>query len=454
MRKLLFLLTLLSTFIFAIACGPQDGGAMDEESAETTSQVSGTEVDVQLGLADEPTDTSSHSETDTSIIAEPVQPEPVSADIVPPSEALIAQLPGYDPGDIQETASGLQYIIYEAGSGDTPANGDTVITHYTGYLPDGSKFDSSRDKNSTFNFPVGQGRVIRGWDEGFALMNPGTKALLIIPATLGYGATGSGEAIPPNSTLYFDVELVDIEEVQPPRQPIEVATTDFTDLADGLRYHDFTIGDGANAESGKVVSLDFAVWDMTTGELLGDSATGGQPLNFKLGSEQMFIALQDGIAGMQVGGSRQIFMPSTILEGAGLPPNADIIFEVELLDVLDGSPEFPSEVADSDFIELESGVRYADIIVGEGALLVEGDFASLHYTAWLDDGTAFDSTVDRGAPFEFAYGAAQIPGFNEALVDITRGTTRQIIIPADIIGDLGLGEPRDVIFDIEILSEQ
>ena len=449
MRKLLFLLTLLTTIIFAIACSPQTDENISDESAETPSQVSGTELDAQLGVSDS-TDHTTANNSDT-LSVNPIQPDPAPVGIAPPSDTLIALLPSYNEDDIQETASGLQYIIYEEGSGDTPVSGDTVVAHYTGYLPDGSKFDSSRDRDQTFDFPIGQGHVIAGWDEGFALMNPGTKALLIIPAALGYGATGSGASIPPNSTLYFDVELVD---VQPVRKPVEVADADYTDLADGLRYYDFTVGDGEPVEEGKVVSLQFAVWDTPAQELLGDSSQIGQPLSFKLGSEQMFSAIQDGIAGMNVGGSRQIYMPAAVLVGAGFPPDTDVIFEVEVVEVKEGSPDSPTDVAEGDFTELENGIRYADIVVGEGEPLAEGDFASLHYTAWLEDGTPFDSSIDRGTPFEFAYGAAQIPGFNEGLVDITRGTIRQIIIPADIIGDLGLGEPHDVTFDIEILPEQ
>ncbi len=119
---------------------------------------------------------------------------------------------GVDPSNVQVTESGLHYIIKEEGEGKTPEAGQTVVAHYSGYLPNGNKFDSSVDRGQPFTFPLGQGRVIRGWDEGFGLFPVGTKALLIIPPELGYGSRGAGSAIPPNSFLLFDVELLGIAE--------------------------------------------------------------------------------------------------------------------------------------------------------------------------------------------------------------------------------------------------
>jgi len=86
--------------------------------------------------------------------------------------------------------------------------GDTVSVHYTGTLTDGTKFDSSRDRGEPIEFPLGQGRVIKGWDEGIAKMHVGDQAILIIPPSIGYGSRGAGEAIPPDATLIFIVELV------------------------------------------------------------------------------------------------------------------------------------------------------------------------------------------------------------------------------------------------------
>lgn len=453
MQKLTVFLTLLLTLVFAIACGPQ-ADPPTSDTDEAVSPPSGTEIDQQLSsVNDQPVEADVES-ADDPIILPPAEtsievPTEVPMGPAEPSDELIALLPSYNEADIQETDSGLMYIIYEEGSGEPPVAGDTVVAHYTGYTFDGNKFDSSRDRDTTFEFPLGQGRVIRGWDEGFALMTPGTRALLIIPPDLGYGASGAGADIPPNATLFFDVELV---EVRPVRKPIQVDEAMFETLESGVRVHDFAVGDGEEAVDGKVVNLDFAVWNAATGELFASSDDAPTPLGFKLGAEQMFAALQDGVRGMQVGGSRQIYMPADTLEGAGFPPATDIIFEVELVEVSEGSPALPTELSEDAYQTLESGILYADIEVGEGEALVEGTLVNMHYTAWLDDGTPFDSSIDRNTPLQFPYGQAPIPGFNEALIDIVVGGSRQIVVPADIIGDLGLGEPRDVIFDIEILE--
>jgi FKBP-type peptidyl-prolyl cis-trans isomerase len=110
-----------------------------------------------------------------------------------------------------KTASGLEYIETEAGTGVQAEAGKNVSVHYTGKLPDGKVFDSSHTRGAPISFKLGAGRVIKGWDEGIALMKVGGKAQLIIPPDLGYGASGAGGVIPPNATLIFDVELVDVK---------------------------------------------------------------------------------------------------------------------------------------------------------------------------------------------------------------------------------------------------
>jgi peptidylprolyl isomerase len=118
-------------------------------------------------------------------------------------------------GDTVTTESGLKYIDTVVGTGATPKTGQTCVMHYTGWLYEngekGKKFDSSVDRGKPFEFPIGQKRVIAGWDEGVATMKVGGKRTLIIPPDLGYGARGAGGAIPPNATLIFDVELLDLK---------------------------------------------------------------------------------------------------------------------------------------------------------------------------------------------------------------------------------------------------
>ncbi len=115
-------------------------------------------------------------------------------------------------GEPITTGSGLQFCEIEQGRGDAPKAGQTIVVHYTGWLEaDGTKFDSSLDRGQPFEFTIGEGQVIGGWDEGLATMQVGGKRRLIIPPDLAYGESGAGGgAIPANATLIFDVELLDI----------------------------------------------------------------------------------------------------------------------------------------------------------------------------------------------------------------------------------------------------
>lgn len=131
--------------------------------------------------------------------SEPVAPAgTVAQDAAAPASAM------------KKTASGLQYEDLVAGSGNSPSPGKQVTVHYTGWLTNGTKFDSSLDKNQPFTFTIGKGEVVPGWDEGVMSMKLGGKRKLIIPPELGYGTSGSGRVIPPNATLVFEVILMDI----------------------------------------------------------------------------------------------------------------------------------------------------------------------------------------------------------------------------------------------------
>jgi peptidylprolyl isomerase len=122
--------------------------------------------------------------------------------------------PAAQPGKVgqkMEMPSGLEYVDEVIGKGAEPTTGQHVTVHYVGTLTNGTKFDSSRDRNEPFTFVIGEGEVIKGWDEGVATMQVGGKRKLIVPPQLGYGSQGAGGVIPPNATLIFEVELLGIK---------------------------------------------------------------------------------------------------------------------------------------------------------------------------------------------------------------------------------------------------
>lgn len=160
--------------------------------------------------------TAGANSADTASAAAPAaapatSPAPESAAMGSASGITFAPSLGVDMNAMTKTATGLAYKDTKVGTGPVAKAGQTATVQYTGWLPDGTKFDSSRDRKEPFQFPLGAHRVIPGWDEGVAGMHVGGRRLLVVPPDLGYGAAGAGGVIPPNATLVFDVELLGVK---------------------------------------------------------------------------------------------------------------------------------------------------------------------------------------------------------------------------------------------------
>jgi FKBP-type peptidyl-prolyl cis-trans isomerase len=131
--------------------------------------------------------------------------------LIPGGEGTMAATENNSSSQEVTTSSGLKYVDQVLGTGEVAVVGKTTTVHYTGWLENGKKFDSSVDRGQPFSFPLGGGRVIRGWDEGVEGMKVGGRRKLTIPSDLGYGSRGAGGVIPPNATLIFDVELLGVK---------------------------------------------------------------------------------------------------------------------------------------------------------------------------------------------------------------------------------------------------
>jgi peptidylprolyl isomerase len=259
-----------------------------------------------------------------------------AAETMPEVELDEAAMASFLLADMIKTASGLEYVVEEEGPGARPQAGDVVQVHYTGMLADGTTFDSSFNYDEPFAFPLGQGLVIPGWDEGIGLLPVGSKAKFIIPPELAYGAFGAGGVIPPNATLYFDVELLDILPGSP-EAPVNLAEIDYTTTNSGLKYHDFELGQGELPAEGQVVKVHYTGW-LADGTKFDSSLDRGMPFVFPVGVDYVIPGWDEGVATMKVGGKRQLLIPSGLAygeEGAGevIPPDATLVFEVELLEI-------------------------------------------------------------------------------------------------------------------------
>lgn len=234
------------------------------------------------------------------------------------------------------TASGLKYKIIKKGNGKKPQQDDEVSVHYVGTLTDSAKtkFDSSRDRGQPFSFTLGAGQVIKGWDEGIALLQVGDVAVLTIPPALGYGERSIG-SIPANSTLIFEVEFMDVKEA-PKMWDIKGLKVDST--ASGLKYIVVSKPKATTmkAENGKRVSVHYSGF-FENGKLFDSSVQREQPIEFILGTGQVIKGWDEGIALMHIGDKMRLIIPYPLAYGetgrGPIPPKATLVFDVELMGV-------------------------------------------------------------------------------------------------------------------------
>jgi peptidylprolyl isomerase len=232
------------------------------------------------------------------------------------------------------TTSGLQYEIITKTDGKQAKAGDFVKVHYTGTFTDGKKFDSSLDRGEPLGFKLGAGRVIKGWDEGIALLKVGEKAKLTIPGNLAYGPNGIPGAIPPDATLIFEVELVDASE-PPVAKPFDVTGLKKLSTKSGLSYYMVKSTEGASPVSGKGVAVHYTGY-LDDGTKFDSSVERDQPFQFVLGAGQVIKGWDEGIALLKVGEKARFIIPSSLGYGeSGYPPvipqNATLTFDVELV---------------------------------------------------------------------------------------------------------------------------
>lgn len=358
-----------------------------------------------------------------------------------------------------KTASGLQYTITSQGSGQQIHRGDIIKAHYTGKLTNDTVFDTSLKRGVPFEFMVGRGRVIKGWDEAFTYLHVGDKARLVIPPDLGYGQKEMGN-IPSNSTLIFEVEAV---EVKPGIQFFEIKNHDTLKTASGLKYLVAKSNPtGDKPQVGGSVSVNY-IGCFTDGTIFDCSADRGKPIVFQIGKKQVIPGWEEGIALMHTGEKYRLIIPYQLAYGEQgyqgiIPPKANLIFDVELVEAKAPVKVLHFDIAGKEMKTTESGLMYILISKGTGTKAESGKTVKVHYTGYLDDGSIFDSSVERGEPIEFKLGQGMvIAGWEEGITLMNVGDKMQLIIPYDLAyGESGrppvIPPKAKLTFDVELLE--
>jgi FKBP-type peptidyl-prolyl cis-trans isomerase len=347
--------------------------------------------------------------------------------------------------DIQTTASGLKYSVLQAGKGPKAAIGDKVMVHYTGWLTNGTQFDSSRSRGNPFSFDVGSG-VIQGWSEVVQLMSKGSRYKCTIPPALGYGERSAGK-IPANSILIFDIEVLDI--ISPPKFREGSKDAQKTTKS-GFRYEVLTPGTGETLKKDQVFVLDYAIWT-TAGKLLQYSQTADRRITGRVGGMGV-VFLQEAPLLMNQGARYRFEVPKKI----GIASVAgDTVWELTLVEIRIplAVPEFAMSAPEKTKTT-DSGLKYEVIKAGEGKHPAASQTVRVHYAGWLTDGTLFDSSYSRADTAKFPLSNV-IPGWTEGIQLMKPGGIFRFTIPGKLAyGPRGsppkIGPNATLVFYVEL----
>lgn len=355
------------------------------------------------------------------------------------------------------TPAGVKVTWLAEGKPNTaPKPGDVVKVHYTGTFTDGKKFDSSLDRGDPIRFVLGVGMVIRGWDEGIALLDIGAKAKLEIPWSAAYGENGRSPLIPPKADLNFEVELVAVEPGVPFRaaDPAKQKTTET-----GLKWEVIQEGSGEPPGPDALVQLKCTAW--TTEGKVGFSSASlptrlvGVASSVKL-SPLGETFLPEAVRLMKPGGICLLEVPPGLCWGErklvpNVGENTTTVWQLELVRILGLTPFDPAKAK-----KTASGLEYEVLAEGMGASPGPKSNVVVHYVGWLEDGKEFDSSYRRGEPARFGVGQV-IRGWTEGLQLMKPGAIYRFKIPPGLAyGEKGAGQAvppnATLVFEVDLLQ--
>lgn len=369
--------------------------------------------------------------------------------------------------DMIATPSGLQYKVVVAGpEGKRPKRGDYVKVHYRGTLENGTEFDSSYTGGQPVEFRLGG--VIEGWNEGVKLMTAGSKYRFKIPGDLGYGKQGTPDGkIPPNATLYFDIELLEIREgAALPEPPKYVAMDPAKTKAgqNGVKYEVAVEGKGAPATQDDTLHVHFALFGPDHKLIWATAAAGGDAMKFpmkQLAGQTGLPFMKTMLPEMLEGEVRRCEVSSEQAFGPrgnpAVPAGSTTYWELTCAKI--GRPSPPPafvKAEDLKLTETASGLKYEIVKEGTGRAPTQNDQVEVHYAGWLENGTAFDSSFSRGDSTTFPVSRV-IPGWTEGLKLMKEGGVARFVIPGKLAyGERGFGDKippnATLVFYVELVK--
>lgn len=357
--------------------------------------------------------------------------------------SVAAQIP--DCAETKTTSSGLQWCQIAPGRDEAkPRATDMVTVHYTGWLTNGTKFDSSRDREEPSSFQLNG--VIKGWTEGLQLMSPGARFKFTIPPELGYGDQDNG-VIPPGSTLVFDVELISVTRLP---EFVPANKEKQKDLPSKAKWELLSGGQGTKAEANEAVAFRYALFD-EEGKLLQCSEQQKNHLIAGTRETLPFAFFKELCDVMQQGDVVRVEVP-----GDAIPSlrGKKSVWLVELKGI-HRLPTFRA-LDPAKTVTTQTGLKYEVIAPGTGESPKATDKVSALYTGWLTDGTMFDSAHARGAPTDFGLGQV-IRGWTEGLQLMKPGGKFLFEIPSELAyGPAGsgpkIGPNATLIFLVELVA--
>jgi len=352
------------------------------------------------------------------------------------------------------SASGLKYTVYEINKKALKCDsGDNISVHYVGKLSDGSIFDDSYSREQPISFNLGQGRVIKGWDEGLQYLHLGDSALFIIPPDIAYGSRSVGK-IPANSTLYFTVKVVALKKGL---KPWNISKAKKVKLDSAFSYAIVQKGNGEAVQVGDRAFVQYSGY-FTNGKIFDSShLNGDKAFGFILGRHRVIQGWEKGVLGMKVGEKRQITIPYKLAYGkegrVPIPPKTDLVFDVELEKI--EKIEYPKfDTQGKDTITTSTGLKYIVIDSTEGQIVKPYDTVVILYVGSFLDKRVFDSSYDRKDSLVFTVAEGKvIHGLDEGLLKMRKGEKFRFIIPySQAYGEEGrpplIPKKSNLIFDV------